>query len=117
MDTVCLVVYLHGFYFDHYDHFKVREMGYCAIESGENGSYRYKMVRDYKDLSQRELSTAKFVINTVHGLNFNPRKDDTCGRRLIGEQDLMDGMNNFVQTKVFALVTMVDRMSRICWRK
>ena len=46
MDSVCLVVHLHGFYFDHYGGFKVREMGYCAVESGENGSYRYQMVRD-----------------------------------------------------------------------
>ena len=52
MDSVCLVVHLHGFYFDYCGGFKVREMGYYAVESGENGSYRYQMVRDYKDLSQ-----------------------------------------------------------------
>ena len=90
MDSVCLAVHLHGFYFDHYGGFKVREMGYRAVESGENGSYRYQMVRDYKDLSQRELKTAKFVINRVHGLTYNPREDDRWGRRLNVEQDLYE---------------------------
>ena len=100
MDTVYLVVHLHGFYFDHHGGFKVRKMG-CAFDSGENGSYRYKMVRDYKDLSQRELKTARFVINRVHGLTYKPRENDRCGRRLNVEQDFMDFYEQFLTDERF----------------
>ena len=103
IDSVCLVVHLHGFYFDHYRGFKVQEMGYCAVESSENGSYRYQMVRDYKDLSQRKLKTAKFVINRVHGLTNNPREYDRWGRRLNVEQDLMDLYEQFRTDQRFRL--------------
>ena len=95
MDTVCLVVHLHGFYFDHCGGFKRRQVGHCAVDSGENGSYRCKMVREYKDLSQRELKTARFVINRVQGLTYNPREDERYDRRLNVEQDLMDLYEQF----------------------
>ena len=66
-----------------------------AVESGENGSYQHKIVRDYKDPLQRELKTAKFIIKRVHGFTYKPREDDTCGRRLNVEQDLMDLYEQF----------------------
>ena len=70
MENVCLCIDLEVFHLG--GRFVCREMRYCDWTRRESGVKHFYLPLHYRDLTDREKTTVRWVIRNVHGLTFQP---------------------------------------------
>ena len=70
MENVCLCIDLKGFHLG--GCFVCREMGYCDWTYRESGVKHFYLPPHYRELTDKEKRTVRWVIRNIHGLTFQP---------------------------------------------
>ena len=72
-DKVCMILDFEGFFVD--KTFRVRELGYYTWQ-GEYGRHAFYMKPSWCNLSLRDRKTVSYVKYNVHGLTYQPRREE-----------------------------------------
>ena len=70
MENVCLCIDLEGFHLG--GRFVCREMEYCDWTRRESGVKHFYLPLHYRELTDKEKSTVRWIIRNIHGLTFQP---------------------------------------------
>ena len=71
--NVCLILDLEGFFVD--KAFRVRELGHYTWRE-EFGRYAFYMKTAWGNLSYRDRKTVSYIKYNVHGLTYQPRREE-----------------------------------------
>lgn len=70
---VCMILDLEGFFVE--KTFRCRELGYYTWQE-KYGRYAFYMKTSWRNLSRRDIKTVSYVKYKVHGLTYQPRREE-----------------------------------------
>ncbi|KAL9978946.1 hypothetical protein ACROYT_G016530 [Oculina patagonica] len=94
-DKVCMILDLEGFFVE--NTFRCRELGYFTWQE-DFGRHAFFMKTSWNDLHFKDRKTVSYVKYNVHGLTYQPRREEH-GHEYYLLEDVMCDLYNNVKTK------------------